>query len=165
MTSEDALSTVHASLSYDPETGFINRKLCSQRKDLVGKRAGSLKSNGYRVIKVCGVTFFEHRLIWWMVHGTMPDFIDHKNCVKTDNRIGNLRPATKLQNNVNKPIGKNNTTGFKGVKFQKDCKRPFRATIKRNGRVEHLGLFDTPEAAHQAYVAAVKEIHGEFAHD
>lgn len=110
MTKDEALALAHQMLSYEAETGIFTRKYCAQRKDLVGKRAGNPNNRGYRAIRICSVTFLEHRLAWWMVHGVMPDFIDHINGVKDDNRINNLRPATKQQNNVNKPVGKNNTT-------------------------------------------------------
>lgn len=79
-----------------------------------------------------------------------------------DNRRANLRLATKSQNQMNRRIQRNNTSGFKGVHLFKRTGK-FRAYIMVQGKEKHLGYFATAEEAHVAYVKAAVEIHGEFA--
>ena len=63
---------------------------------------------------------------------------------------------------MNLKISSDNTTGFKGVSYHKQRKK-FVSNIGFNGKLKHLGYYATAEQAHQAYVAAAKELHGEFA--
>ena len=87
--------------------------------------------------------------------------IDHRDGDPSNNRWDNLRRATVSQNNANRRLHRNNKCGFKGV-VQNPWGR-FIASIYKNGRRIHLGMFATPEAAHAAYVAAARELFGEFA--
>ncbi len=86
---------------------------------------------------------------------------DHKNGNTLDNRRSNLRLATHSQNQHNKGLQSNNTSGYKGVTFSKTHKK-WRANIQIDNKKKFLGLFDTPEQAHKAYCKAAKELHGEF---
>lgn len=88
--------------------------------------------------------------------------IDHKNGNGLDNQKSNLRKATKSQNQCNRGKNKNNTTGYKGVKFDKP-RNKFRARICINNKTIFLGRFDTSEQAAKAYNEAAKIHHGEFA--
>lgn len=89
--------------------------------------------------------------------------VDHIDRSKTlDNRRSNLRIADASQNGANRRRNRNNASGFKGVWFHKPANR-WIAAIKRNGRSTHVGSFGTPEAAHEAYVAAARKQWGEFA--
>jgi hypothetical protein len=157
-------------LDYDPETGVLRWKT---RADMppklngryAGKVAGTVKPSTYghrlRVIALTnkGGVFRAHRIIWKMVHGVDPlAEIDHANGDPLDNRLCNLREATHQQNMCNrKPKRKN-----KGAYFHGRSGR-WRASIMVSGREISLGYFKTPEAAHEAYVHAAHEHHGEFA--
>lgn len=88
--------------------------------------------------------------------------IDHINGNPLDNRKINLRICTRVQNEANKPPGRNNTSGYKGVHWEKRLKK-WRVKIKENKKIIHLGLFEKKEVAAQAYNEAAKRIHGEFA--
>jgi AP2 domain-containing protein len=100
-----------------------------------------------------------HRLIL----GTTAPSVDHRDGDTMNNRRYNLRPTTQKGNGANhKTLNKNNTSGFRGVTFSK-AKRRWRAQIKSDYRVRHLGYFNTPEKAARAYDEAAKEHHGEFA--
>lgn len=83
--------------------------------------------------------------------------IDHVNGLRSDNRWCNLRVATQAQNSRNQV--RPNMTGFKGV--SKKGSR-YAASIRRGRTVVHLGIFETAQAAHAAWVRAATAEHGEF---
>lgn len=90
--------------------------------------------------------------------------VDHINQFDTlNNRKSNLRLATHGQNQMNVGKKSHNTSGYKGVCWDKGKQR-WRSRIVANKREHHLGFFKTPEAAYEAYCNAVSIYHGEFAH-
>lgn len=143
-------------LSYDPETGLFHWRI-SYRRTKTGDRAGAF-SHGYVAIMTDGYLNRAHRLVWLYVHGRWPlNQIDHVNGNRADNRLENLREADSKINGQNKQVAQaNNTTGFLGVSFKR---KKFRARIKVNGRQLALGSFNTPEAAHEAYLIAKRQHH------
>jgi len=102
---------------------------------------------------------FQHRLVWY-AHNQCWDIwdisrdnsIDHINQNKKDNRIANLRKATHSENLQNKDC--------KGCYFKK-ANNKWVAQININGKVKHIGCYDTEEEAHEAYLAE-KRIHHPF---
>ena len=89
--------------------------------------------------------------------------LDHENTDSEDNRWNNLRLATDSQNLANRGKQKNNTSGYKGVYWQKTM-RKWCAEILVNKQKFRLGYAETPKAAHELYLVAAKEHFGEFAH-
>jgi hypothetical protein len=117
----------------------------------------------YRVIGIGYKTYLAHRLAWLYVYGAWPAHeIDHADLDGLNNRIGNLREATRAENGCNRGINSNNKSGYKGVSWSKQ-RGKWQARIMLDYRTKFLGLFDTAESAHAAYVAAATELHGEFA--
>lgn len=104
---------------------------------------------------------FLHRLILGLPHGDCGQG-DHKNGNTLDDRPRNLRPATQLENSKNRRKYRNNTSGYKGVSFNKRTGK-WVACIFLNGKNKSLGSFRTPETAYAAYCAAAKLYYGEFA--
>lgn len=152
----------HTLLEYNPDSGVLTRRI-SIRGHNAGSVAGTVMANGYRGITVDGRHYYAHRLAWLMVTGLMPETdIDHVNGLKDDNRLTNLRLATRSQNNGNARRRKDNTSGYKGVSFHPQTEK-WRAAIHIKGRKHHIGLFQTPEEAHQAYINQAKQVFGEFA--
>jgi hypothetical protein len=99
------------------------------------------------------------------VYGKFPDGeLDHRDGNPANNRLLNLRPATRPQNTANVRRSSRNTSGYKGVSYAKD-KRKWSAHIYARSRRYFLGYFATPEQAHEAYAVAAKQLHGEFAND
>lgn len=146
-------------LDYDPATGVFLWRVRRGPSALAGSIAGHIIAGGYRLIGVDGTEYYAHRLAWLYVHGAWPTgHIDHQNVTPGDDRISNLREATRSQNLANRPAQSNNTSGLKGVSFHKGAGR-WRATIQH----KYLGLFDTAEEAHAAYRAAASRVFGEFA--
>lgn len=108
-------------------------------------------------------TIFMHRVIMDCGYITEDDiFIDHINGNKLDNRRENLRYATAAENVRNRVKAPNNTSGYKGVSYHRFTGK-WQATIGANNKQFYLGLYSTPEEAHEAYKAAALELHGEFA--
>ena len=100
------------------------------------------------------------------VLGTPKSVVDHRNHDTLDNRRENLRLAVNGQNNHNRRLQRNNTSGFKGVAFHRATGK-WRAQIGdgRLNKKKWLGLFDSPADAHAAYLEAAKRMYGEFACD
>jgi hypothetical protein len=153
-----------ALISFDPGTGEFRWK-AGRTGVTAGSVAGTLTKAGYRRIEADGRSYMAHRLAWLIQHGTWPaQEIDHANGERDDNRVCNLRVATRVENNRNVSQSRLNTSGYKGVFLVPDQpSRPWRAQIRVDGRRISLGSFVSPEAAHQAYQDAARRHHGEFA--
>lgn len=147
---------------YDPDTGiFRYRDNGLGRFHRAGAIAGGLSSTGHLVVKIKGTAYKAHRLAWLYMTGEWPShFIDHINCIPDDNRWCNLREATNAQNLHNAKVRAGNKTGFKGV-----CAKQgkYTANIGYLGKIYYIGIYDTPEEAHEAYCKKADELHGEFA--
>lgn len=162
MKTDLTAARVRELLDYNPETGEFRWRLSNSKRAPVGAVAGVI-SRGYRLIRIDGCLYRGHRLAWLHVHGHWPVAeIDHVNLDKADNRIANLREASRSQQLANQGRRRDNTSGFKGA-FWEASRRKWQAYIQVNGRRIHLGRFATPEAAHAAYVTAAAEHFGEFA--
>lgn len=145
-------------LAYDPNTGVFTWRLGRGRVK-AGYVAGAPNGKGYLLIKIDGKNHKAHRLAWLYMHGEWPSSeIDHKDRVKTNNRIQNLRAVTRSENSQNKTLPKNNTSKFRGVYWHKRDRR-WVAKIAINGKRKHLGHFDTAESASAAYLDAAAQMH------
>ena len=147
-------------LRYNEKTGiftWVNSK-SGVSKNMA---AGTKTYSKYIRIIINKKSYFAHRLAWLYVYGYFPSYIDHINTDKSDNRLCNLREATNSENQCNKKLTKNNTSGVKGVSwFARD--NNWRARIQFNGSNFHLGYFDTLNEAKNAVDKARLKLHGEF---
>lgn len=144
-------------LHYDPESGNFTRRILKGGQ-LAGTHAGSIDAYGYICIALDRRTYKAHRLAWLYMYGVWPELdLDHKNENKTDNRIANLREASKKNNtwNVSRPR-KDNVSKWRGVSKHNSG---FQAGITVDGKQKYLGLFKTPEAARDAYLSAKNKLH------
>lgn len=106
-------------LDYDPETGVFRWKYTEGRA-IRGAEAGTIASNGYRVISINNKKHKAHRLAWMFLYRNFPiSQIDHINQDRADNRIHNLRSVSALENGRNQKIRTNNSSGFNGVTWNK----------------------------------------------
>lgn len=148
-------------LHYDPDTGVFTWLKSNARSVKIGSLAGC-DDNGYIRITINKKKYLAHKLAWLYVYSEFPSkSIDHINRIKNDNRIINLRQATNSENSRNRGKLSTNKSGFKGVYFSKQ-KRKFRACILIEGKYVHLGYFETPELAANAYSDRARIHHGEF---
>lgn len=85
--------------------------------------------------------------------------VDHRNRNGLDNRKSNIWICTYQENMCNKRVwGK---VPLRGVYWDKQIKK-YRARIQHNGKSQHLGLFNTPELANEAYRQASIELRGYY---
>ena len=147
-------------LDYDPCTGNFYRKVALTNSVKIGDIAGSKNQKGYLEIWVDGKRYYAHRLAWLIETGEFPkEQIDHINCVKTDNRIANLRCVSDSINKQNKREALDkNTSGLLGVSWMAKAKK-WKAQIQLNKTVIYLGLFEDKKQAHNAYVQAKRSLH------
>jgi hypothetical protein len=145
---------------YDSETGlFYNRS--SRGRARAGKVAGSYTCGYWRII-IDGEKYYAHHLAWLYVYGEWPSEIDHRDGNRSNNKIANLRIATRTENgfNAKREAGE---SGLKGAYLDKRSLM-WHSKIQIGGRVTWLGSFNTAEEAHKAFMAAVEANHGEFAY-
>lgn len=156
------LERLKEALHYDPLTGIFHHresKTCVKAGDV----AGSQSDGNYQRIYIDGVPYKAHYLAWFYMKGVWPTrFLDHEDTDKRNNRIANLREATRAQNGANIGLKSHNTSGFKGVSLWKKTGR-WKSQIQVEGKKLFLGYHDTPEQAHDAYLAAARQHFGEFA--
>ena len=149
-------------LNYDPETGVFTWRVARKGR-FKGSVAGSTDSNGYRTIRLDDVLYLEHRLAVLYMIGEWPKAtVDHINGERADNRWTNLREATWSQNLANRSPNKNNTSGAKGVWWNKRRSK-WTAAVTVDRKAIHLGYFLTVGSAEAAYKEAAKRYFGEFA--
>jgi hypothetical protein len=167
-----ARDTVNASgfaefLSYDPETGVLTWKPSlgytwrerAWNTRYAGTVTGCKSSERYLEVRLFGRLWKAHRVAWAIHYGEWPnEELDHINGDRADNRIKNLRPANRKENSQNLAVRCTNTSGFTGVHRHHSWKR-WQARIVYDYRRINLGMFDTPEEAYQAYLAAKAKLH------
>ena len=99
-----------------------------------------------------------HRVI---MSALSDDIIDHIDGDGLNNSRTNIRLVDHSQNMMNVGLRSHNTSGFKGVTWNKKAGK-WEARIGCRGKYHYLGLYDDPSEAHDAYVVAAKSLHGEF---
>jgi len=151
------LKTARFYFMYDKGQLVWRRDMGRNRR--LGDRAGTLKNTGYRSVQLYGEAYQEHRLVYLLCHGNLPDMIDHINGDKQDNRVENLRETTASLNQANrrqvKKRGRYKGARYDGYKFV--------AAIQHNGKSQILGRFSKEEDAARAYDAKAVELFGSHA--
>jgi hypothetical protein len=151
-------------LRYDPETGCWTRLVDGYRGVYkTGDRADTADHHGYRRIAIAGKKYYSQRLAVFYMTGAWPaKGVDHEDLNTSNNRWKNLRAATQAQNGANQRIGKNNTSGRKGICWDKP-RRCWRAQICVNNKMKFLGRSAEFDAVVKIREAAEKFYFGEFA--
>jgi hypothetical protein len=141
--------------------------LCLAFNTRFANKTAGWVSKGYLTIKIKYKSIRyqaqAQRFIWAIMTGDWPKSrVDHENTVRLDNKWTNLRLATASQNAANAGTRVNNTSGVKGVSWDKCCKKWF-AKITVDGKQIYLGVFETLDGAASAYKEAAERHFGEFA--
>lgn len=158
------IDAMKAILDYDPDSGKIAWKNDMNRGRIpAGTEVGSVYPDGYKRLNINGKMHMAHRLGYALGTGQVPtDIVDHGDNDRSNNSLANLRIASALQNAHNTSISKRNTTGVKGVYFDKYHQK-YRARVMVGGTQHHLGLFKDLEEAKAAQDEARTRLHGEYA--
>jgi len=146
--------------SYNPRTGVIRYKKAVHGKypKKVGDVAGKINTFGYRVLSIKRILVYCHHLAWCLHHGRWPKGkLDHKDRNRSNNRIKNLRPERR-GNQQNRSVSLNNTSGSTGVSFHKASGR-WRAFVYVGNKQKSLGYHPTKEEAVSAYAEGKKKYH------
>lgn len=138
---------------YDEETGDMVRKTS-------GKAAGCLNPLGYISIRVDGILYQAHRLVFLYLNGAFPRReTDHINGIRSDNRICNLREASRSQNAMNTSLNCNNKSGIKGISKSRNG---WRGSIDAGG-IQYNKRFKNFQDAVKWIDNKRRELHGKFA--
>lgn len=149
-----SIAELRETFEQDPLTGRI-RNRTTGATDCDG-------GPGYRQIRCFGAARYSHRIAFALAHGRWPKAtIDHINGNRKDNRLANLREASRSENQCNRGRQKNNTSGVAGVHYHRASGK-WQAYIAKAGRQKHLGLFPTREEAAAARVKEQSRLFGAF---
>lgn len=137
---------------FDYEEGYLRWRVSLTGSVDIGSVAGHLDKRDYITIGVDGVNHYAARLIWIYHHGVIPNGlqVDHRDRVRSNNRIENLRLVTHQENTFN-----NDAKGYHWNKQNKN----WRARIQVDGKSIDLGSHSTEESAREAYLSAKQKYH------
>lgn len=160
--------------AYDPSTGILKWRVdrfCANGKGRkivkAGDEAGSIVKSGtgkcvYRQVRADYILYQVHSIIWLYMTGEFPALVDHHDMDGLNNRFVNLRLADKSKNGANRDAPSNNTSGFKGVYWDKSHSR-WAVEIWHEDKKYRLGRFRDLTVAAAVYAAKARELFGEFA--
>lgn len=149
-------------LHYDENTGVFTWLKTLAPRGKAGSKAGSSGLRCRIEIRIKGKLYLAHRLAWLYKYGAWPEVIDHIDGDPSNNSIQNLRCASQKENTWNSRIRSNNTSGIKGVRYDK-VRGKWSARLKAGGEFKLLKRFNTKEEAIEAYRLAADKYHGEYA--
>lgn len=150
-------------LNYDSDTGVFTWKIDRQPGIKAGTPAGWIEAAGYVVIEIDGHAYKAHRLAWLFVYGRwITKHTDHVNRIKNDNRICNLRKASKGENVTNSKVRTDSKSGIKGVIWAPRQKR-WKVQVRKKGRKSVARYFLKLEVAIRFRQETVIAFFGDFA--
>lgn len=162
MHKPEIYSAIAAAVFYNPDTGSFtwrareggDRATRSWNSRYALTECGTIDSGGYRVIRIQHdrrtYRLKAHRVAWFIATGAIPDYeIDHINRIQSDNRICNLRDSKRSENQRNRSMARNNTSGVTGVHYNKK-EGKWHALVRVDGKKLHVGYFSDLSAADEA---------------
>jgi len=163
-------------LRYEPETGKLfwlprdrdffksfRSYMSWNARDANTEAFTAIDTSGYKNGRILSVSLKAHRVIWAMQTGEYPKHqIDHIDHDRTNNKIENLRSATKHENMANRLPSKNSTSKYLGV-YWATAAKSWRSCIRKNGKTHNIGIYKCEIEAAKAYDETAKKLHGDFA--
>ena len=136
---------------FDYANGKIYWKIKPAVRVKIGDEAGSMHHTGYLNVWYKEKQYRVHVIIWEMHNGPVPKgmVIDHDDRNRANNCLSNLNLTTHAGNMKNKSKDKRNTSGVTGVRWYEKLQK-WNARISIDGKLKHLGYFDTIEEAAEA---------------
>ena len=123
------------------EDGYLVWKVDKSKRIKKGSIAGTANSNGYRLVRIDGILYRVHRIIWLWHYGYLPENdIDHKDRVRNNNKIENLRETSESCNGFNITVRETNKFGVTGISIYKKTGMYY-ARIKWNYKEIYLGTY------------------------
>jgi len=147
---------------FEYKDGELFWKQNRRTNQVKGKKASCLGEIGYLKTKIKDVLYKNHRLIFMMHYGYLPKLLDHIDGNPTNNRIENLREATVAQNMMNSKMALNNTSGTKGVEWNKRLKK-WTVRIQIDGKRKYFGSYYDIKVAKFVGEIMRHKYHGKFA--
>ena len=155
-----AISHDYVLSAFDYQDGNLVRK--TGRVNEIGQIAGSVhKASGYIHVKINTKAHKAHRLVFLYHYGYLPECVDHIDGDKANNRIENLRAATKEENCQNQKVRSTNKSGCKGVKWNSKLNK-WQVEVNKNYKSHYFGLYEDLELASLVAIEATELIHGRF---
>jgi len=146
--------------AFDYQDGQLIRKI--GRKGEIGSVAGCVhKGTGYVHIKIKAKSFKAHRLTFLYHYGYLPELVDHIDGNRLNNRIENLREASKQENAQNQKVRLTNSSGVKGVSWHKVNKK-WKVALCKNYKPYYFGSYEDKELAYLVAVEATDLLHKKF---
>lgn len=149
-------------IEYREDGHFYHKYDNPKRK--AGQRAGYKNSSGYIFVCLGPQKFNAHRVAFYSVYGYLPKCIDHINGDKTDNRIENLRACTYAENQYNKKMRKDCSSGYKNVIWVKSVGK-YQVRIRAKGKMHMSDYFNDAKTASYQAIRMRAELHGDFANN
>ena len=149
--------TVKKLFHYDAESGILIWRFGNGRNVKPWQEVKAKNGNGYYTAKIHGKSYLAHRLAWLYVHGSFPNkYIDHKNRIRNDNRLCNLRDVNTTDNAQNISLPSHNKSGYIGVSWIKshNC---WTVYVKVNKKNKWLGYYKNLDDAVAARKAGEKQ--------
>ncbi len=138
-------------LVYNKDTGTFTAN--ADRANIkIGDYIGNYNRDGYFRIMIDGISYLAHRLVWLYIYGVLPEKnkdIDHKNRIRHDNRLCNLRIVSR-QENLRNSNPRDGSIGIKGITWDKSRDKWYVQIGIGNGKTKHLGRYDDLEDAIKA---------------
>lgn len=148
-------------LAYNPETELLTWKMSRRGTVKAGSIAGRVNDDGYIRVKVGQNQYSGHRIALFLHYGQQPEgHLDHIDNDKINNRISNLREATRNQNGFNIRKTSRCTSGVKNVSWYKNA---WEVRVRVNGKREYFGRFQNLFEARERAIEVRKQYHGDFA--
>lgn len=154
---KEVYNYIRDNFSYDDSSGRFTWLISPTMSVKAGDISGYVTRDGYVETRIKYGKYPDHRLVFLWLYGRWPKhFIDHLDGDRTNNRPSNIRECDDSENQHNRPMQRNNTTGYVGVV---KAKCGYEARINLKGKRYYLGTFADPESAYARYLEAKAEMH------